>query len=49
VVFDPSNEKEIVKREENKDFKEIDEDGINKLFDMIMPSYDSVSGPLLFI
>ena len=48
IVFNPSNKEHIVeiKTTENPD---LDDDEIKKLLDTITPSYDSVSGPLLFI
>jgi len=47
LVFDPSNEK--ILKVETKDDPNLDDDEIKKLLDTITPSYDSVSGPLLFI
>ena len=52
VTFAPKNSQEIVKWEPNSETiaeMDLEWDDYKKLLDTIMPSYDSVSGPLLFL
>ena len=50
VTFNPSNEQELVSWKPASTWSQnTSTDDYNKLLDTIMPSYDSVSGPLLFI
>lgn len=48
ITFNPDDPKELVKWTPEED-SSFEEDDLNKLMDTLMPSYDSVSGPLLFL
>jgi hypothetical protein len=48
ITFDPKSDEHIVKIESKEDYNP-DDDEIKKLLDTITPSYDSVSGPLIFL
>lgn len=49
LTFDPTNEEKMVTWEPTQSVSEMSDEDYNELLDTIMPSYDSVSGPLLFI